>query len=472
MFHDYYEILGLDPDATDAEVKQAYRRLAREAHPDRHPDDMAYRHYEMSLINEAYHVLRNPRKRSAYDIEWRRYYNIRGKMRRSGVEKADFDEQWKHKIDKSREEPAVPGTIPFWKNQKVLFGILLVLILILIGDIYLTYFEGRTFGRGVVRDISLGYEYALGERFRNAASERHLDRSRDLPQESVRERLWQLHRALSLDPDNAEAAVEAANLLLREGHFDEALRISRRALARIENVSAGDIDDETAAELRNAESRFLRISCRSLIELGRLEEAHSMVRGLLDIAPDDEQAMLDRAWIELQLGLTESAMEGIEDFIDTHPDSELIPPAKTALAQAYLEEGRYRDAVETAEELVNSEVRYPELGMILGEAYYHIGNYGSAIENLLPALHESPDPLGVHFLVGNAYLRNSQPREASRHFMAILEQDPSDFHTHMALGDAYYAMEMMDEAREQYFEAIQIRPESAEARNALERVGE
>ncbi|MDR7417130.1 MAG: molecular chaperone DnaJ [Armatimonadota bacterium] len=78
MPRDYYEILNVSPDATQEEIHRAYRRLAREYHPDVSKDPQAEEKFKE--INEAYQVLGDPQKRAEYD-----------RMRRGGLERVPLD---------------------------------------------------------------------------------------------------------------------------------------------------------------------------------------------------------------------------------------------------------------------------------------------------------------------------------------------------------------------------------------------
>lgn len=78
-FRDYYDTLGVSRDASDEEIRRAYRRLARENHPDvsREPDAGQ----RFAEISEAYEVLRDPDKRSRYDRlgeNWRAGQDVSG----------------------------------------------------------------------------------------------------------------------------------------------------------------------------------------------------------------------------------------------------------------------------------------------------------------------------------------------------------------------------------------------------------
>ena len=64
---DFYKLLNVDRNASDAEIKKSYRSLAMKYHPDRNADNPEVAEQKFKQINEAYEILSDPKKRAAYD---------------------------------------------------------------------------------------------------------------------------------------------------------------------------------------------------------------------------------------------------------------------------------------------------------------------------------------------------------------------------------------------------------------------
>jgi len=95
MPKNYYIILGIPPSSTQEDIKAAYKRLAKEYHPDRYPNG----HTPFQNIQEAYSVLGDPSRRNAYDLR---------RSRRPGPATHRSSQSMRFKRSSSSAEPLIP----------------------------------------------------------------------------------------------------------------------------------------------------------------------------------------------------------------------------------------------------------------------------------------------------------------------------------------------------------------------------
>ena len=103
VMKDFYQILGVQPNAIEEEIKKAFRALAKKYHPDMHPDD-ATMEAKFKEINDAYAILSDSKKREKYDLE------------RNGQNQKKEEKQTKEK--KGRAEQAQKVDLDFSQIHK------------------------------------------------------------------------------------------------------------------------------------------------------------------------------------------------------------------------------------------------------------------------------------------------------------------------------------------------------------------
>jgi curved DNA-binding protein len=164
-YRDYYADLGVSRDASNEEIRRAYRKLARENHPDVNKDSGAEDRFKE--ISEAYEVLRDPEKRKAYDR---------------------FGANWKQGQDVSGAEGFRDGG--GYRDAGFDFG----------GDAdFSSFFEGLFRGRGAGRGRG-GFEGFEGFSMRGADQEAVLELSLEEAARGGRQRL-SLGRGQEIDVD-------------------------------------------------------------------------------------------------------------------------------------------------------------------------------------------------------------------------------------------------------------------------------
>jgi curved DNA-binding protein CbpA len=102
MFKDYYKLLDIQQNASDEEIKKAFREQAIKWHPDRNQGtDTTLR---MQEINEAYLILKDREARARYDIEYNKFKQYQEQNRHSEKEKQKSDQQeWQKQEQKHQQ---------------------------------------------------------------------------------------------------------------------------------------------------------------------------------------------------------------------------------------------------------------------------------------------------------------------------------------------------------------------------------
>lgn len=107
MSQTYYDVLGIDINATPAEIKTAYRNMIKAFHPDLYPGDKEFAEKQSKKVNEAYEILGNPEKRREYD-----------ECLRKKEEQEDQEYQWYQEYQRQKEYQQQDAETSYRKHQE------------------------------------------------------------------------------------------------------------------------------------------------------------------------------------------------------------------------------------------------------------------------------------------------------------------------------------------------------------------
>ena len=138
---DYYEILGVEHDASDEQIKKAYHIMLKRYHPDNYKDDSEWARKRIYQLNEAYEILKDPIQRKQYDEKY--------------IQKSSFTEtpEENKKEEKSKE---TENSVSYGRQNEhgVSFFWLAVIICIIVCALYFMPNQMS----GYFGDLSNGFE--------------------------------------------------------------------------------------------------------------------------------------------------------------------------------------------------------------------------------------------------------------------------------------------------------------------------
>ncbi|KAJ2246074.1 hypothetical protein GGH98_004394 [Coemansia sp. RSA 454] len=136
---DYYELLGVKPTATEAEIRTAYMKKALAVHPDRNPSPTATREFQQ--VSDAYYTLSDASRRSTYDQS-----HAQGRAHTHSDAESVFGDVFGDML----HEQVPPSASTLWSVLGMACGCVLGFILANIPGAFIGAFAGRTVGK--IRD--------------------------------------------------------------------------------------------------------------------------------------------------------------------------------------------------------------------------------------------------------------------------------------------------------------------------------
>lgn len=336
MVKNYYHLLGVDYDVSSADLKLAYRNLAKKYHPDVNPGD-SEKEEMFKLVSEAYDILSDQNKKAAYDLtlllglndlyasleeEERRYRYARRRAYYSG-------------------NYYPPKKEPITYSKKVYAAVISLVVVAALSALIVP------FG---LSHYSSAYHYDKGLEYYN--------------DHQYFAALNSLHRAIiDFGSKEIEACLLSGNILMNQyGQYSAAMEYAniglKRASTDIEKVQllylkgmcmkeGGDYHnainqfEEAKAIWPEYDSLYFQMGTIQAYHLGNYQEAKDLIDHLMVVNPSFHEAYYTRAYCNYQLGNYEDASKDITAFLST---------GQTKEGEAYLMQALVADKLHHSEE--------------------------------------------------------------------------------------------------------------------------
>ena len=411
---DYYEVLGVPRSATEDEIKQAYRRLAKQYHPD--VNKTAEAEDRFKELGEAYEVLRDPQKRQAYDARFVRN----------------------------------PPRSPFRSNG------------------------GGTpsgFGRGVRQ------QRAAAEREHQPQGPvQYTNRGRAYAAKGRYDRaIHDFNQALRRAPSFAAAYYNRGLAYKRKGEYDRAKSDLSKALKL--GYDRGTVE-ALLAELCREQAEAAERERRERAERGREERDFCYNRGnfharngkydwairnynwALQHDPNYVAAYCERGIAYAAKGEHDRAIQDYDQALQHDPN---YVAAYCERGIAYAAKGEHDRAIQDYDQALQHDPNYVAAYCERGIAYAAKGEHDRAIQDYDQALQHDPNYVAAYCERGVAYAAKGEHDRAIQDYDQALQHDPSYVAAYCERGIAYAAKGNYDRAIQDYNRALRRAPSFAAA---------
>jgi tetratricopeptide (TPR) repeat protein len=289
------------------------------------------------------------------------------------------------------------------------------------------------------------YHFVLARRYEELAG---MQNRSDLIDRAIAE----YQAALVADPGSLFVKTQLAELYYRISRVGDAVREAEAVL----QANPDEVDAHRL--LASIYLHSLGESEAAASSEATLHKAITQFEAVTRLDPADTDSLVALGRLYRLTNQSSKAEETFRKAIGTDPGSR---PALTYLAQLYLDQGDYSDAITTLEKIPAGDMD-PAALVMMGQAYMQNRDYDKAVAAYTQALQQDPDNQELHRYHAEALMAAGKTSDARTELQKILRTDPNDAQAWLRLGHLDRVEGKFDEAREELSKAKNLQSDNAE----------